>query len=176
MKISNASFLGVGIKPVFDGEYYPTIIQLIRSADHQCYCSIFIIDHNLKNDADLLVDQILIELANAKWRGVDVKLLIGGSRDNAQIRKTAILAAERAKKLALDYRLASASKNNSNHSKLVIVDNYVLTGSHNWSRGMFGEETQDSVLLENGALAVALTQYFTENWNKSEQHEYDVSL
>jgi phosphatidylserine/phosphatidylglycerophosphate/cardiolipin synthase-like enzyme len=60
--------------------------------------------------------------------------------------------------------------------KLVIADNHILTGSHNWSRGMFGTETQDSVLLESPALAAALRVYFEETWLDATGDESDVSV
>ena len=78
--------------------------------------------------------------------------------------------------LGVDARLAAASPDRSSHAKLVIADDAVLTGSQNWSRGMFGEETQDSVLLHSPALAAALRTYFVDKWASVAREEYDVSV
>lgn len=176
MKLFNASFDDVEFTPVPDGKYYPTVIQLISSSIHQCLCTVFIVDHDLDNDAEVRVDWVLLELASARWRGVNARLLIGGSRNNPEIRGAALLAKARADELGIDTRVAAFSKDDSCHVKLVVSDNYILTGSHNWSRGMFGAETQDSVLLQSPALAAAMTVYFEEKWTKAAGHEYDVSL
>ena len=176
MKILDATFADVGTRMVPDGEYHTTVIRLLRSSVGRCHCSVFILDHDLRKDIEFRVDGVLVELASAAWRGVDTKLLIGGSRRNREIRGAAMLAWARARELGIDTRLAAASKNNESHAKLVITDRHVLLGSHNWSRGMFGAETQDSVLLEGPALAAALDTYFANTWMKAARDEYDVSL
>jgi len=176
MNLLHASFPKVASAMVHDGLYHPTVVRLLRSSESRCHCSVFIVDHDLRADVELRVDSVLVELAGAAWRGVDVKLLIGGSRRNRQIRDAAMLAWVRARELGIDARLAAASKHNDSHAKLVVTDRHVLVGSHNWSRGMFGAETQDSVLLESAALAAALDTYFTGCWQKAARDEYDASL
>jgi phosphatidylserine/phosphatidylglycerophosphate/cardiolipin synthase-like enzyme len=176
MRLFSASFRNVGIASVPDGDYYHTLLGLIRCSVNHCLCSIFIIDHALNHDVDVRVDRVLLELAGAAWRGVDTRLLIGGSRDNPEIRGATLLAKARADELGVDTRLAAFSKQHSIHTKLVIADNHILTGSHNWSRGMFGDQTQDSVLLESSALAAAMYGYFEAKWLKATRSEYDVSV
>jgi phosphatidylserine/phosphatidylglycerophosphate/cardiolipin synthase-like enzyme len=107
---------------------------------------------------------------------VDTRLLIGGSTNNPGIRGATLLAKARASELAVNTRLSAFSKLGSNHMKLVIADDQILIGSHNWSRGMFGDETQDSALLESNALAAALHVYFEEKWLKATGDEFDVSV
>lgn len=174
--ILKAAFPDVGVAQVSDGEYYPTLLALIRKSVGQCLCSIFIIDHDLHADPNVRVDRVLLELAGATWRGVDTKLIIGGSRSVPEIRGATLLAWRRAGNLGVDARLAAATKDSSSHVKLVITDRHVLTGSHNWSRGMFGTETQDSVLLESAALAAAMRTYFLNQWTAVTRNEYDISI
>jgi len=176
MNLFSASFSNPGVTSIQDGDYYQTVLGLIRNSVNHCLCSVFIIDHALNEDADVRVDRVLLELAGAAWRGVDTRLLIGGSRNNPKIRGATLLAKARADELGVETRLAAFSKHNSNHLKLVIGDNYILTGSHNWSRGMFGDQTQDSVLLESSALAAAMCAYFQQEWLKAKRDEYDVSV
>nr|HET7860361.1 phospholipase D-like domain-containing protein [Caldimonas sp.] len=176
MNLLHASFAKVACGMVHDGQYHPTVVRLLRNSESRCHCSVFIVDHDLRRDVEFRVDSVLVELASAAWRGVDVKLLIGGSRRNREIRDSALLARARARDLGIDVRLAAASKKNESHAKLVVTDRHVLLGSHNWSRGMFGTETQDSVLLESSSLAAALDTYFAGSWLKAARDEYDVSF
>src|SRR6188768_1111122 len=176
MTLLSSRFSDVGVSSIRDGQYYGAALRLICGCQHQCFASIFIVDHDLERDFELRVDRLLLELAGASWRGVSTRLLIGGSRDNPAIRGAALLAWDRARELGVETRLAAASKGQSSHVKLLVADHLVLTGSHNWSHGMFGSETQDSVLLDSPALAAALRPYFDESWLRARNDEYDVSV
>jgi phosphatidylserine/phosphatidylglycerophosphate/cardiolipin synthase-like enzyme len=176
MTILRAAFPDVGVTQVSDGDYYQTVLRLIRRSVGQCLCDIFIVDHDLGRDLDLRVDRVLLELAATSWRGADTRLIIGGSREVRDIRGATLLAWARARDLGVEARLAAATKDRSSHAKLVIADDSVLMGSHNWSRGMFGDETQDSVLLESSALAATMRVYFIDKWIKVARDEYDVSV
>ena len=81
MSILTASFGDVGVIPVSDGDYHATLLRLIRRSVGQCLCDVFIVDHDLNRDPDVRVDHVLTELVSATWRGVDTRLIIGGSRD-----------------------------------------------------------------------------------------------
>ncbi|MQA89791.1 MAG: hypothetical protein GEU90_06100 [Gemmatimonas sp.] len=176
MTILSAAYPAAEVTRVSDGDYSEAVLRLIRSSVAQCLCDVFIIDHDLQRDLDVRVDRVLLELAAASWRGVDTRLLIGGSRDVPEIRGATLLAWERARELGVEARLAAASRGRSSHAKLVIADGSVLIGSHNWSRGMFGDETQDSVLLESPALAAAMRTYFNDKWTAVSRDDYDVSI
>lgn len=172
----NLLFNDAKAKAITDGNYYSCALNLIRSCQHQCLSSMFIIDHSLDREDVTLVDNLLIELASAHWRGVETQLLIGGSRTNARIRGSALLAKVRAQELGIDTRLAAAVKASSSHTKLLIADDWVLTGSHNWSRSMVGGQIQDSVLVQSKTLSAELRSYFESQWNDAWSEEYDVSI
>lgn len=176
MTLLSASFHDTAVTRISDGDYFDTVLRLIRGSVGQCFCDVFIVDHDLLRDLNVRVDRVLLELASASWRGADTRLIIGGSRDVADIRGASLLAWLRACDLGVEARLAAAAKGRSSHTKLVITDNSVLTGSHNWSRGMFGDQTQDSVLLESPALAAAMRTYFLNKWMAVARDEYDVSF
>ncbi|MGB5819760.1 MAG: phospholipase D-like domain-containing protein [Saonia sp.] len=173
---NDITFENVLLRPIIDGDYYESVLRAIRSSQHICYCSLFIVDYHLEEDRDLIVDTLLTEMSNADWRGVDTRLIIGGSRTNQQILDATLLAWARAKELGINVRLAAVAKNNNSHVKLAIIDDIVITGSHNWSEGMFGEQTQDSVLLRGTDLAVHLIDYFENHWKKIPIDGYDVSI
>jgi phosphatidylserine/phosphatidylglycerophosphate/cardiolipin synthase-like enzyme len=169
-------FTNATARIIADAAYYPCALNLIRSCQHQCFSSMFIIDHALGTDYVLQIDTLLVELASAHWRGVETRLLIGGSRTNSRIRGSALLAQSRARELNINTRLASAVKDSPSHVKLLVADNWVLTGSHNWSRSMFGGQIQDSVLLQSDTLAATLRDYFEAQWEQVMSEDYDVSI
>lgn len=172
----NILFTDATARIIADAAYYSCALKLIRSCRHQCFSSMFIIDHALGTDRMLQIDTLLVELASAHWRGVETHLLIGGSRTNSRIRGSALLAQSRARELGINTRLASAVKNSPSHVKLLIADDWVLTGSHNWSRSMFGGQIQDSVLIQSITLAETLRGYFELQWEKIIPEGYDVSI
>ncbi|MCB9307114.1 MAG: hypothetical protein H6565_11005 [Lewinellaceae bacterium] len=159
-------FENLPVLPVFDEDYLEVAVQSIQFSYHRCYCSVFIVDHDLDNFQQLKVDTILFELSSAHWRGVDTRLIIGGSRDNRRIQEPALLAYSRAKDLNIETKLVANSEDNNSHVKLIIADDLIITGSHNWSRSLSSEQTQDSVLLNSAPLANYLTRYFETQWHR----------
>lgn len=159
---------------VSDAAYLDAARQLIQSASHYCLCTLFIVDPDPIKDTDLLVDSLLHDMACAAWRGVDARLIVGGSRSNGRILDAALLARERAQDLGLPCRLGAAYEQQSNHSKLMVADNACLSGSHNWSPGAFKDQTQDSLLVEDEALAAYFASHFDEQWNAAGEEGFDV--
>lgn len=149
---------------VADDEYLPQIRALVAGARQTCLCSMFIVDLTPRVHGRPIVDSVLADLAEARWRGVDVRLLIGGSRDNTEIAETADVARARALQFGIPVRWVTSHPRRGTHAKLVIVDDFVLTGSHNWSAGAFTNQTQDSVLVASKDLALYLTAMFERSW------------
>lgn len=170
----NNQFRNIQLKPINDGAYFAETLGIIHRSQKRCLCSIFIVDHDLDNDEQQLVDQLLLALSAASWRGVDTRLIVGGSRSNQYIQETSLMAWERAKDLDIDVRLVAASKENNSHVKLVVADHSVVNGSHNWSGSLSGEQIQDSVVIESPALANYLSHYFEAQWANTLETEYHV--
>lgn len=152
------------VRLVPDEQYLPELRSLIAGARQTCLCSLFIVDLTPKPWGRVLVDTVLGDLAAAYWRGVDVRLLIGGSRDNIEIAETANTARARARELGIPVLWVTSRPRRGSHAKLVVVDDFVLTGSHNWSAGAFVNQTQDSVLVASKDLALYLTETFEQSW------------
>lgn len=148
-----------------DQTYEPALRALVEGTVRRCLCSVFIVDVSPLRDRTLRVDALLGALAAARWRGVDVRLLIGGSRGNLDIAETADAARARARELDLPCRWATSKPGRGTHVKLVVADDRVLTGSHNWSGGAFQEQVQDSVLVASPDLAAYLTAVFEAQWS-----------
>lgn len=143
-------------------------MSLIRAAFYRCWCSVFIVDPSPGRDHELLVYGILAELARCRWRGADVRLLIGGSRTNFEIAEISDAARTLAGQLRVPCRWLSSQNVRSSHVKLVLADDFVLTGSHNWSGGALGDQTQDSIIVESPALVAYLGGVFEAQWARAE--------
>ena len=150
-----------------DGDYYQRALGLITGSRRICIASIFIIDHNLAGGREALVDALLVEMASAAWRGVDVRLLVGGSKSNVRIWRSAMVALRRAQELGVDARIANLREGSSSHAKVLLADDAVLLGSHNWSASMFGGQVQDSIQVRGQALASRLEHYLLAQWTSA---------
>lgn len=165
MMIEHA-FQSPQVRLVSDGEYLEVVRSMIHNARQRCLCSLFIVDLTPSRDTELVVDSLLIELQAAAWFGVDTRLLIGGSRSNFEIAEMTLTAQRRAKQLRIPSRLLEAVNIRGSHLKLVVADDHVLTGSHNWSIGAFTTQTQDSVLVRSASLAEEMAGLFERQWNR----------
>ena len=92
---------GASVRLVPDAEYLRVMQALTASARELLWCSVFLIELTPMADPDLLVPGVLRGLASARWRGVDVRLLIGGSRTNLEIAEDAATALKVARRLGL---------------------------------------------------------------------------
>lgn len=159
-----------------DDVYRTVAASLVNGAAGHCLASLFIVDPNPLEDSDLVVDALLHDMAGAAWRGADSRLLIGGSRDNARIRDACLLARARAQELGLPARLLAATDHRSDHAKIVVADDAVLLGSHNWSPGALTDQTQDSVLIRDAALAGWFTTRFEALWAVARAEGFDAPV
>jgi|GEM_PF-2477186 len=153
---------------VSDGAYHRVARGMIERSRRHCLCSLFIVDASPAMDRDLLVYDLLVCLEEAAWRGVDTRLLIGGSRDNLEIAELSYAARKTAARLGIPCRWLTSSDVRGSHAKLVICDDQVLLGSHNWSGGAFTSQTQDSVHVVSADLAAVLANEFELQWTRAE--------
>lgn len=164
--VSDATVTLVG-----DGDYLPTLLGLTSHASRRLLCSLFIVDITPGRDGALVIDDVLERLTEAAWRGADTRVLIGGSRDNIALAEAAEAGRARALALGLQCRWLTSRNVRGSHTKLVVADDFVLTGSHNWSAGAVAgtNQTQDSVLVKSRDLAALLANRFETQWLRAEE-------
>jgi phosphatidylserine/phosphatidylglycerophosphate/cardiolipin synthase-like enzyme len=152
---------------VADQQYYDVACQLIAQARNICLASLFIVDLKTSGtEPDLKVYELLKLLQQAQWRGVRTRLLIGGSRENVIIAESAEIARYAGLRLDLECKWLTSEDVRGSHSKLVVSDNSMLIGSHNWSAPAFTNQIQDSLLIESSGLAAYFAAYFDRQWNR----------
>ena len=158
-----ARFHNVVVSPVFDRAYDSVASRLITNAVSRCLCTMFIVDI-LPRARRFLVDDLLHQLQMACRRGADVRVVVSGSNDTLAILESSAIANRRLHQLGVPVRWAAQSAR-SNHSKVLLCDDQVLIGSHNWSADAFRGSTQDSVLVSSPDLCDAITQSFDRAWS-----------
>ena len=154
---------------VADAELLPVAKQIVAGAGRTVLCSYFIVDVSPYRGPARLVNELLYELEAAHWRGADVRVLLGGSRQNPDILEACIGGAVRVAALGVPVRLLTArAVSRTTHAKVTIADDWVLTGSHNLAGHALADETQDSVLVASAPLAAYLRSRFEAQWLRAE--------
>jgi phosphatidylserine/phosphatidylglycerophosphate/cardiolipin synthase-like enzyme len=158
-----------GVHLVPDDSYLAAVQQLMRSARHRLLCSVFIVDLTPTDGGQFVVDDLLLLMAEASWRGADVRLLVGGSRDNIALAQTADAARARAQSLGLPCLWLSSRPVRGSHCKIVVADDALLTGSHNWSPGALAgaHQIQDSLCVWSPAVAQMAAHRFQRQWARA---------
>ena len=149
---------------VHDGDYHAVASAMIAHASCRVLASVFIVDADTERDTDLKVESLLYEMGCAAWRGTDARLLVGGSHQNLDIARASFTALATARLHGLDARWLTRRAQRGSHAKLLITDDSVLTGSHNWSGGAMTGQTQDSLRVQSPALAAWLAAWFERQW------------
>lgn len=156
------------VRLVSDAAYSDEVRAISARAVRRLLCSIFIVDLSPLRDDELVVDAMLEELAAAAWRGVDTRLLVGGSRSNIDLAQLAEFARARAWQRGIRCRWLTSSDVRGSHVKLVVADDLALTGSHNWSPGAWsGLQYQDSVLIDSPDFAAYAADAFDHQWARA---------
>ncbi len=157
----------VEVALVSDENYYDSARSIIQESEHQCLCSLFILDLSPDVDLELKVHNLLLELQQAHWRGVDVKVVIGGSRSNFEIAKISHSAYNFIRESSLPCKLLMSEDVRGSHMKFVCTDSKVLSGSHNWSFGAFGGQIQDSILINSENMVSYINTLFYGQWKRT---------
>lgn len=153
---------------VSDEQYYETVKWLCLRARKRIFATIFIVDILPSDDNDQrnLVINLLNDLHSACLRGVDVRIIIGGSKQSLNIQDKTEAAMVHCRQLNIPCQLMSLNTKMSSHKKVVVADDYTLVGSHNWSTGAFSDQIQDSVLIEDPRIASHLAEELAAQWKK----------
>ena len=147
-----------------DRDYLSFVGRLFAAAERRCLVSVFLVSAPWR-DRELVMESLLVELAEANARGVDARLLVGGAGENTMMAQLAEAARKRARQLDVPCRSITSIPKVAGHSRVVISDDNVLVGSHRWSQtGGGSDEHTDSVYVTSGSLARMLDKRFRQQW------------
>lgn len=157
--------------PLRNADYYGYLWERISQATQRIWVSVFIVNASTAGDTELRVRELLKHLAYAKWRNVDVKVLLGQSMIGAlQIQNRAVerLLGD----MGIEARNFQSNKDVSTHSKYVIIDQaHVMVGSNNWSPGGLGGNIEDTLAVRSVGLNTTLAANFINHWNEAQDKE-----
>ncbi|MBA7689036.1 Cardiolipin synthase [subsurface metagenome] len=148
-----------------NSDYYPYLLEKIRNAKKNIDATIFIINMRLFFDKEKLVKNLLNELIYAKWRGIDLRIIVGRSKGTAEIDIQDRIAHRYLQRNGVPVKFVNSPDDYSLHSKYVIVDDtLVIVGSHNWSPDAFSESKEDSVAIYSRDVAIKFKKEFERIW------------
>lgn len=155
--------------PLRNEAYYPYLWNRITEAHQRIWVSVFIMNVTTAHDTEFRVRDLFKHLAYARWRNVDVKVLLGESMIGAiQIQNG--VAAQLLKSMDIKARFFKSDEDTSLHSKYVVVDkDWVVVGSNNWSPGGLARHREDALAMRSADLNTALSLNFLKHWDEAQQ-------
>lgn len=155
--------------PLDDDAYFFYLLDRIWQGRTSIWCTLFIVDVQ-PSMGGRPAAEIIGALAHATWLGLDVRVIVGGSAQAADIDRADQVSLAYLRELGVRARRARPVRRSSLHSKYVIVDHKeVIVGSHNWADfDLFGSR-QTSIALHSPHLAGRLSRRFEELWASSEE-------
>lgn len=126
------------------------IIQIIKGAKHYIYIPAFLITHT----------NIAEELVNAKHRNVDVRVIIDANSTGMRNSKYKYLRQN-------GILLKTENYAGKLHSKTMIIDDeYLITGSMNFSNSGENKNDENTLIIKNSKLAKSHKDFFLYLWTK----------
>jgi phosphatidylserine/phosphatidylglycerophosphate/cardiolipin synthase-like enzyme len=124
----------------------------------------FIVNALIHQDPERKVRELLMLLISKRALGLDVRVIVEPSRQNRDIRLANEVAMAFLLRHGVHVRTYVGAKR-SLHSKYVIVDeDLVVLGSHNWTHSAFTENREDSIALVSSAHNCELADEFLKAW------------
>ena len=146
-----------------DTDYLNFLIHHIRTAKKSIHGVMFIIGVNgPKGPAN--VKKLLDELLYARWRGLDVRLIIGSS-ENFVINVANTTSFRYLNKKGLPMKFYKCEGDVSVHSKYIIFDSGLMVlGSHNWTENALSRNKEDSIAVFSKDGTLKLEKEFEKVW------------
>ena len=130
-------------------EYLPVLLESIRGARHDIHIEMYLIRPGQTDDHP--VNTILSELAAARKRGVQVKVLMDShfAGDNQK--------AEEKMKAGGVWDVSYEEETVTNHTKLVMIDDEILlAGSQNWTLSALAASHESAVFIKDARVVAEL--------------------
>ncbi len=154
--------------PLAGRDYLPYLLSLVDRARDSVLGMIFIIDPRPETDLGGNASLILDALARAQWRGVDVRVIVGSSRQTPAIELADRVARRRLADLGVLCRpFAVEGPSGSLHSKYLVIDDVALVGSHNWSHQSLCVDDELSLAVRSKDLSLQLRSVFEREWDRA---------
>ncbi|MEZ0289629.1 MAG: phospholipase D-like domain-containing protein [Sulfolobales archaeon] len=144
---------------LLDREYYETLASWLSKANKSVYIIMYVIKYDPKDPSDI-VNNLLNILIDLKKRGIEVRILVDDETLRSYPETLNFL-----KKNNLSVRLDESSSKTT-HAKIVVIDDQIVfIGSHNWTESALKYNHEVSVLIIDHSTASILKRYFENIWS-----------
>ncbi len=150
--------------PLRKDQYFAFLNGKIPEARKRIWAAVFIVNPTVNDDASLIIRDLLKKLAYAKWRNVDVRVIVGvsGVHSIGVANDTAIKFLQ---DLGVPAFKFVGKERRSLHSKYVVIDDdLIVVGSHNWTPGAAGRHNEDSIAIYSEEMNLLLRDEFALSW------------
>jgi phosphatidylserine/phosphatidylglycerophosphate/cardiolipin synthase-like enzyme len=154
------------IVPIVNDNYFNLTFDRISNANK----SIDIIMYEFKwYDSNNAIAKLREALVNAQKRGINVRIILDQS--NYRDQETELSKENRKVGTYLQSKgiqVKYDSLKTTTHDKLIIIDdNVVIVGSHNWSYSALTNNNEATVMIKNSDTAMYYEDYFENLWKIS---------
>jgi cardiolipin synthase len=152
-----------------DGDYYPAVLSLVRSARKRIECALYLvhIDEEAHPEGKEIV--LLDALVEAAGRGVTVRMILDVTRQRRNREPEERESVEGKNHAAARYllkrgiRVEQDSLDRVMHDKLLIVDGEtVVVGSSNWTYSALFRNSESSLLVRSKEVARRFRKHLQE--------------
>ena len=152
---------------LFDEDYGLFLLDAVQRARRRVLATQFLVELRPELDGERLVLMLCRALAEASWRGVDVRVVLSpfvadpGLDVNGIARRWL-----RARDVPVRvYRPRRGSRRREMHTKLVVIDDDLgVVSSHNWTPGAFAANREAAVAVRSRDVAGRLSEAFEGYW------------
>jgi len=152
-----------GVAPVRNSDYVDLVQHLLESARHRIYLQMFFFTSAGTNSPG---DRLIAALNAAGARGADVRVILDADleHDYHQASKVNRETAAALQQTGMALRLDLYGT--TTHSKVLVVDeDQVVIGSHNWSVPSFYSRDETSLYVEGAGPAAREADWFLKLWS-----------
>jgi phosphatidylserine/phosphatidylglycerophosphate/cardiolipin synthase-like enzyme len=146
-------------------EYFDVLMACVQTARHRIYASLFLFDVRPVRDVRGNVLELVMDLAQRRSVGVDVRVLLTGRVSTPELGlanvATGILLASHGVRHRRTFQVDE--QRSGSHAKFAIFDDVAIVGSQNWADDAFNLNTEDGVILRGDAVD-ALEAEFGRLW------------
>jgi phosphatidylserine/phosphatidylglycerophosphate/cardiolipin synthase-like enzyme len=140
----------------------------IRGALQRVWAAVFLVDARPSGDTREAVRRFLEDLGYARWKGVDTRVLMGTSTI-PEVTLANRSAAALLRGYGVEVREHGCGLARGLHGRyLVIDDDLVVIGSHDWTPQALHRDEADSLAIRSRALCTALAAELVQRWQEGE--------
>lgn len=156
-------------------DYFDVVLAAIESARRRIWAALFIFDIRPSRDLEGQVLELVTALAARRRAGVDVRVLVTGSVETADIAVANLASGLLLEQSGVPIRRVFADEERQgSHAKFVVCDDRAVVGSQNWTDDAFRLNVEDAVLL-SGPVADVLSGKFLRLWRLGRGNPRDGS-